>query len=278
LKQAKAVTWKVHAELTHESADGSALEPTTSLVATQSLLVKPETQTASETKTIEDGWSVLAIDCTYRVKHLSWHGKGDYFASVSTINTDASHVLIHRLTQHQTQSPFSKSKGLVMQVQFHPSKPFFFVLTKRHIRIYNLVAQNLVKKLLCPAKWLSSMSIHPGGDHIIAGSFDRKVCWYDLDLSAAPYKTLKYHAKAVRSVHFHPTAPLFASCSDDGNIHVFHGRVYEDLTTDPLIVPVKIIKAHQPVNDVGVMSCLFHPVEPWIFSSGADQVIRLFTC
>jgi len=281
IRQVKAVTWKVLDEEHQESpADGSDPEPPTSLVATESLLTDPEgaegEALTAATKSLT--WSVLAIDCAHRVKHVAWHSKGDYFASVTSLNTDSSSVLIHRLTQHQTQSPFAKSKGLVMQVLFHPSKPFFFVMTKRHIRIYNLVAQNLVKKLLCPAKWLSSLCIHPGGDHLIAGSFDRKVCWYDLDLSSAPYKTLKYHSKAVRSVHFHPKAPLFASASDDGNLHIFHGRVYDDLTTDPLIVPVKIIKAHTPVNDIGVMSCVFHPVEPWIFSSGADTVIRLFTC
>lgn len=291
----KAVSWKILDELVQEpSESGSHQEPTTSLVATSSLLKKPEA-TAVEAAVAaglaspaaaaggapagaEITWSVLAIDCGHRVKSLAWHAKGDYFCSVTSLNTDSSSVLIHRLSQHQSQSPFAKSKGLVMQVLFHPLKPFLFVMTKRHIRIYNLVAQNLVKKLLCPAKWLSSLSIHPAGDHLIAGSFDRKVCWYDLDLSSAPYKTLKYHTKAVRSVSFHPKSPLFCSASDDGALHIFHGRVYEDLTTDPLIVPVKIIKAHAPVNDVGAMSAVWHPTEPWIFSSGADAVIRLFTC
>ena len=79
--------------------------------------------------------------------------------------------------------------------------------------IYNLLQQSLVKKLLTPAKWLSCVSIHPGGDHLLAASYDRKVCWYDLDLSSQPYKTMKYHSKAVRSVAFHPRAPLFASAS-----------------------------------------------------------------
>jgi len=282
IRQAKACTWKVLDELISESAEGEPHEPDTSLVATESLLKKPPTNVDYTEQpppvTKSSGWSVLAIDCSLRVKHINWHSKGDYFSSVSTVGTDTSSVLIHRLSQHQTQSPFAKSKGLVMAVHFHPQKPFLFVMTKRHIRIYNLVQQSLVKKLLCPAKWLSSLSIHPGGDHVLAGSYDRKVCWYDLDLSSKPYKTLKYHSKAVRNVVFHPKAPLFATCSDDGALHIFHGRVYEDLTTDPLIVPVKIIQAHTPVKDIGVLHCTFHPTEPWIFSSGADQVIRLFTC
>ena len=54
-----------------------------------------------------------------------------------------------------------------------------------------------------------------------------------------PFKTLRYHKKAIRSVEFHDKYPLFCSGSDDGSIIVSHGRVYNDLSTEPLIVPVK---------------------------------------
>ncbi|CAN0482321.1 unnamed protein product, partial [Scytosiphon promiscuus] len=30
------------------------------------------------------------------------------------------------------------------------------------------------------------------------GSYDRRVAWFDLDLSSPPYKTLKYHTKVGR--------------------------------------------------------------------------------
>ncbi len=65
-------------------------------------------------------------------------------------------------------------------------------------------------------KWYSCLDIHPAGDNIITGSYDRKLNWFDLDLGDKPYTTLKYHTKAIRNVAFHPTYPLFASCSDDG--------------------------------------------------------------
>ena len=60
-----------------------------------------------------------------------------------------------------------------------------------------------------------------------AGGEDRRLAWYDLDLSAKPYKALRYHKAAVRGAAFHRTYPLFASTSDDGAIHVFHGAVYQ---------------------------------------------------
>lgn len=61
--------------------------------------------------------------------------------------------------------------------------------------------------------------------------------WFDLDLSSKPYRALRYHSYAVRGAAFHRSYPLFASSSDDGTVHVFHGRVYADLMTNPLIVP-----------------------------------------
>jgi WD40 repeat protein len=74
----------------------------------------------------------------------------------------------------------------------------------------------MMKKLISGVKWYSCLDIHPGGDNLIAGSYDRKLNWYDLDLGDKPYSTLRFHKKAIRSVAFHPTYPLFASCSDDG--------------------------------------------------------------
>lgn len=69
--------------------------------------------------------------------------------------------------------------------------------------MYNLVEQKLVKKLTSGCKWLSCAAVHPSGDHVVVGSYDRRIVWFDLDLSSSPYKTLKFHEKAVRSVCFH---------------------------------------------------------------------------
>lgn len=160
-------------------------------------------------------------------------------------------VLIHRISQKQSQNPFKKMKGNVQCVAFHPLKPFFFVATQRNVRIYNLTQQTFVKRLLGGAQWISSISVHPGGDNLIIGSYDKKVCWFDLDYSAQPYRTLRYHKRAVRNVTYHRRYPLFASCSDDGTVHVFHGMVYDDLLQNPLLVPVKILKGHEIVDDLG---------------------------
>lgn len=111
-------------------------------------------------------------------------------------------------------------------IQFHPSRPYLFVATQQHVRIYHLIEQKLVKKLLTGSKWIASIDVHHSGDHVLIGTYDRRVIWFDLDLSSTPYKTLKYHEKAVRDVKYHHKYPLMASASDDGTIHIFHSTVY----------------------------------------------------
>eukprot|EP01063_Lacrimia_lanifica_P027822 TRINITY_DN395_c2_g1_i1.p2 TRINITY_DN395_c2_g1~~TRINITY_DN395_c2_g1_i1.p2 ORF type:complete len:302 (+),score=119.78 TRINITY_DN395_c2_g1_i1:2558-3463(+) len=119
-----------------------------------------------------------------------------------------------------------------------------------------------------------------GGDNVLVGSHDSAVMWYDLDMSDKPYKKLTSHKSGVNTVRYHPQPrvyPLFASAGDNGQIHVFHGRVYDDLTQNPYLVPLKIIKAHQVTEGVGILHLAFHPTLPWLFSAAADGTVRCWT-
>ncbi|EGD79514.1 hypothetical protein PTSG_10085 [Salpingoeca rosetta] len=225
---------------------------------------------------VADDTIVYTIMHRLDVTKLTWHHRGNYLASVMPEGTHDC-VAIHSMGKQATQYPFRKKNNDIQDVQFHPKLPVFFVATKTRVRIYNLQTQMLVKKLMTGVKWVSSMAVHPGGDNVIIGSYDRRLAWFDTDLSTKPYKTLRYHRYALRSVKFHRRYPLFASCSDDGSVHVFHGMVYNDLLQNPLIVPVKILKGHERVKGLGVLDIAFHPRQPWVFSAGADGVIKLYT-
>lgn len=83
-------------------------------------------------------------------------------------NTQA--VLVHQLSKGATQNPFRRNRGRVTSVLFHPAKPFLFVATQNSIRIYDLMRQALAKRLLGGGGVISSMAVHPSGDHVIAGS------------------------------------------------------------------------------------------------------------
>jgi ribosome biogenesis protein ERB1 len=218
---------------------------------------------------------VCVIQTTREVANVRWHNKGDYFVSVSP-KAGAAAVLIHQLSKGNSQQPFGKAKGEVQTACFHPNKPFLFVANQQHVRVYHLVKQAMVKRLSSGCRWISSIDVHPTGDHIIVGSLDRRMVWFDMDLGATPYKTLKYHERALRACQFHRRYPLMASASDDGAVHIFHSTVYSDLMRNPLVVPVKILRGHDIRNKLGVLTLAFHPTQPWIFSGGSDGRILLF--
>eukprot|EP01025_Chloroclados_australasicus_P042378 TRINITY_DN4507_c0_g1_i8.p1 TRINITY_DN4507_c0_g1~~TRINITY_DN4507_c0_g1_i8.p1 ORF type:complete len:725 (-),score=120.31 TRINITY_DN4507_c0_g1_i8:319-2268(-) len=216
----------------------------------------------------------IEIKHNFDVSHFSWHYKGDYFAVVCPTGNTKS-VVVHQLSKRTSQCPFRKNKGRVRRVLFHPLKPLLFVATNQSIRIYDLVKQALWKKLIASSAMIMDMSIHPSGDHVLVGTSDPRVAWFDLDFKNTPFKVMRHHKGVVQGVAFHQTYPLFASCSDDGRALVFHGMVYKDLATDPLLVPLKILRGHQRQKSLGVTACLFHPNQPWLFTCGSDGQILL---
>ena len=228
---------------------------------------------------LEDEGVLVQIGLRSTVKVISWHRRGDYFTTVSPQGQTQA-VAIHTLSKHQTQIPFRRLKGLAQTCQFHPTKPILFVATQRSIRSYDLVRQELLKVLQPGARWISSMDIHPGGDNLIVGSYDRRLLWHDLDLSLRPYKTLRYHVKAIRAVKFHRAGggglPLFADASDDGTIQIFHGKVVDDLMQNATIVPLKVLRGHVICHHLGVLDLDWHPTQPWCVSAGADGTCRLW--
>ncbi|THH33706.1 hypothetical protein EUX98_g396 [Antrodiella citrinella] len=133
--------------------------------------------------------SIVLLPSSGVPKQITWHRRGDYLATVSGEGQGA--VWIHQISRRHSQAPFKKVKGIVQLVLFHPTKPHFFVATQRYVRIYNLAEQKLLKTLLAGIRWISSMDIHPMGDHLIVGGYDRKLCWFDLELSDKPYKVMR---------------------------------------------------------------------------------------
>ncbi|RLN32966.1 hypothetical protein C2845_PM03G26320 [Panicum miliaceum] len=157
---------------------------------------------------------------------------------------DGITLIHHKLLKKHSHHPFRKLPGLPVAATFHPSQKMFFVATKKFVQVYDLQKAQLVKKLESGLREISSISIHPGGDNVIVGSKDGKLCWFDTDLSTRPYKTLKTHSKDITSVTFHRKYPLFASSSEDCTAYVCHGMVYSDLNQNPLIVPLEILRGH----------------------------------
>ncbi|KAF2222947.1 ribosome biogenesis protein erb1 [Elsinoe ampelina] len=266
-----------------EEASRDALDAGFGYATTQSTTVqdttkpKPAVWARPLPKLVERG---ILLSCTVRsaVKVINWHRRGDYFSTVSPAGASQA-VSIHTLSKHLTQHPFRRLRGLAQTCSFHPTRPLFFVATRQSIRVYDLQEQKLEKELKPGARWISSIDVHAGGDNLLVGSYDRRLLWHDLDLGATPYKTLRYHEKAIRSVKYHPSSgqyPLFADASDDGSIQVFHGKVVNDSLENATIVPLKVLKGHKVTSELGVLDLDWHPSQPWLVSAGADGTIRLW--
>ena len=212
------------------------------------------------------------------VSKVVWHLKGDYFATLLHNIQTSSQVMIHSLSKSNSTRPFTQSKGIVQTISFHPTKPHFFACTHMQVFQYNLQKQSVVAKYQSGAKWISSMSVHPGGDNFILGTYDRKIIWFDTDMGAMPYKNLKYHNKAIRNVCFSGKYPLMSSCSDDGTVNIFYSMVFNDLMQNALIVPVKILNAHSvnAATGLGAMDCKWHPSQPWVFTCGQEGGVKLW--
>jgi len=186
-------------------------------------------------------------------------------------------VYIYNFKDWQYRTPITSSNSYIQCICFHPTKPNFLIGTQHKIIVYDLINKQKVLQLRPQVQWISSIDIHPRGDHVIAGSYDGRSFWFDTELKSEPFKVLRGHSKAVRSVSFNKKFPLFATSSDDCSIQVFHGRVYDDLLTNPLIVPVKELSGHEPNGNLGVLNLLWHPTQPWLVSCGADHTLRLWS-
>ncbi|KAH9938426.1 NUC169 domain-containing protein [Fomitopsis serialis] len=243
--------------------------PTPVLAATQALLapatLPPAPATPSPVKWVSTAAAASSSDSPILTlnlpsssglpKQIVWHRKGDYLSTVSSGEGQGG-VWIHQISRRHSQAPFRKVKGTIQLVLFHPTKPHFFVATQRYVRLYNLAEQKLLKTLTPGIRWIACMDVHPSGDHLIVGGYDRKLCWFDLELSDKPYKILRYHARALRSI--------------------FHARVYNDLMTNPLIVPLKILRGHSVAEGLGVLQVRWCPKQPWLVSAGADGEVAVW--
>lgn len=210
------------------------------------------------------------------IDQFVWHPNGDYFSVVMPDARSLS-VVIGHWGLHKSSYPFKKTKLHYQRVAFHPRSSKLYAADDRTVVIYDLSKKEIIKKLTTGLKTTSSMAVHPKGDNLIVGSYDPRIVWFDTDLSTKPYKIMRYHKQAIRNVCYHKKYPLFASASDDGHVIVSHGMVYDDMTENALIVPLKMLHGHEHTNTLAVTDCKFHYGLPWIFSSGSDKTIRLFS-
>lgn len=218
----------------------------------------------------------IVIKHSHNVKQFVWHQKGDYFATLQP-DGNTSSVLLHQLSRWRSQIPFSRAAVKVTALSFHPKHAYFYICCQGRIRVYSLTEKKSIRSIRTnsSSEWISSIAVHPTGDHFIVGSHGKRITWYEMECTNRPY-TLRYHHGAVRSVAFHNKYPLFASSSDDGRVIVTHAMVYKDWMKDPLLVPVKELFNHAKMDCMCVLQVAWHPQNPLLFTAGADSTVRMW--
>ncbi len=211
------------------------------------------------------------------IKDIVWHNKGDYFGTISKNMQGKTQVFIHSLTKMTHQLPISHIKGNANCISFIPNKPHFIVATNSNLFIYNLQKQELIKKFISNLNTIHRICLHKNGKDLIAGDKSGKVAWFQLEFSTKPFKLMDYHQDKIKSVDYNNNYPLFLSCSRNGKLLVYHGKVNEEELIDPLIVPIKVLKTNNVEGKNGFTCACFHPKQIWIFSGGEDGKIRLWS-
>jgi ribosome biogenesis protein ERB1 len=100
----------------------------------------------------------------------------------------------------------------------------------------------MVRKFVSNLNTIVNISLHKGGDAIIAGTKDGKVGWFQLDMSTEPFKIMDYHGDKMKAVNFHQAYPLAFSCSRNGKLLVYHVSISDDILAEPVIIPLKSMK------------------------------------
>ena len=73
----------------------------------------------------------------HEILDICWHSKGDYFGVISGISSKTD-VWFHQISTRKSSKPFSKTKGIVQRILFHPTRLLFYVATQRFIKVFNL--------------------------------------------------------------------------------------------------------------------------------------------
>lgn len=219
---------------------------------------------------------VVKVTMHAKVKKFSFHCKGDYLCALCPKDhVKYRQTVMLQLSKRKVFCPFRKFQEIVTDCKFHPREPLFFLTTTNSVRCYNLLAHKLQKRYKAPGGVTTCLSIHPEGDNFLVGDTTCHTQWFDCDLSDKPYKRMRSHKGCINTVAFHRNTnayPLFASGAADGQVHVFHGMVYDDYNKNALIVPVKILKHQRPVYAV-----CWHPNLPWLFTATEEGTVSCWT-
>ncbi|GIX62200.1 ribosome biogenesis protein BOP1, putative [Babesia caballi] len=212
----------------------------------------------------------LSVDHVDELHHLSIHPQGNYVVGVSPHSREAGkQCVIYCLTKRTFIRVGNKmSNNAIRLAMFHPTEPKLILGLRKGIRLYNLKVKN--EKLESEGEKLSgvdfpvAMHLNRNAQLLCVADENSNVALFDLNVGTFPYKKFQFTGERIVSVEFHRTFPLLLVASSAGVVHVIHISVPDDLSRDPVIVPLKDLKT----TPAKLTEAKWHNEEPWLFTTG----------
>jgi len=157
----------------------------------------------------------------------------------------------------------------VYDVDFHPSASVLASCSKdKTIKLFDYQQQSKRAYRYLPVSHpVRSISFHPSGDFILAGTTQPMIRLYDVAKFTAYVNPDKeqHHSKAINQVRYCADGKAYVSCSADGNVKVW------DTTTNKCVRT--FTAAHTGAE---VSSCSFSKNGKFVLSGGKDSTVRLW--
>jgi len=208
---------------------------------------------------------------------------GKFVATGSKDNSikllDVLKMKTYNETKQETTDDFAPSRpvirtfydhaGTVSDLDFHPTAPILVSCSKDStIRFYEFKS-NVKRAFKCiqDTHPVRTVSIHPGGDFLLAGTEHHMIRLYDINTLQAYTcrRSTDHHFGPINMLRYAIEGNIYASCSKDGAIKLWDGVSNLTINTIP--------NAH---NGAEVTSVQFSKNQKYLLSCGKDGTVRLW--
>ncbi|KAI8068503.1 WD40-repeat-containing domain protein [Gongronella butleri] len=114
---------------------------------------------------------------------------------------------------------------------------------------------------------INTMVAHPTMNVVLAGYEDRYIRCFDINSGKATFE-MSSHLDAVSALDIEPSGLSFVSGGHDSSLRFWDMTKTKSCTQE--------ISAHRKKGDEGVLAVQFHPRFPWLISSGADAIVKVY--
>lgn len=208
----------------------------------------------------------------FHLNNISWHHKGDF---VCTSGSKISEICVHQVSTKISQRLFIEGNKTISKTMFHPLKPYLLIASKEHIIVYDLKVQQIFRKFAFEFTRVTTMDLHPSGEHFLVGCENGKLYWYNIELSSEPERSISF-SKSVVSLSFHRIYPLFLLELSDSSVQIFSCFVI-GLLSGVSIQPLKTIRESSLEIFQESHQSVFHSTQPWLFRTGINYEVLLYS-